>query len=220
MVISDTHGLHRGLRECPECDLFIHAGDFTNNGSAAEIADFNGWLEKIDLPAERKVVIAGNHDMLFQHEPKLARSLLTSCIYLEDSGHSVDGLNLYGSPYTPRFSSREWAFSTKRKSDEWIERWSKVPEDTDILITHGPPRGVLDLTNNPLIHSGTEVEAVGCDHLKERVNQLSALKLHVFGHVHQCYSAPVLERDGVCFANASFMGWNHSPMNSYLTIEI
>lgn len=100
VLISDTHGLHDRLT-IPDGDVLIHAGDMSNGGEPEEIREFGEWLAT--LSHRNKIVIAGNHDFLFQDEPAKAQSLLRGCTYLQDSAAVIDGLRFYGSPYTPRF---------------------------------------------------------------------------------------------------------------------
>ena len=106
VLISDTHGQHDQLR-IPDGDVFVHAGDMSNMGEPAEIREFAEWLYA--QPHKHKVVIAGNHDFLFEDEPAKARAMLKGCAYLQDSAVTIGGLRFYGSPYTPRFF--DWAFN-------------------------------------------------------------------------------------------------------------
>jgi Icc-related predicted phosphoesterase len=175
VCMSDTHDrLAEYPFPIPEGDIFIHAGDFTVSGMGAEIQRFNEFLGA--LPHSHKVVIAGNHDLMFEGpENARARKLLTNAQYLQDSAITIEGLKIYGSPWQPEFFN--WAFNLPR-GYPLEKKWRSIPDNTDILITHGPPHGILDL-----IPSG---EHVGCEDLEERIGNLS-LKLHIFGHVHHSY---------------------------------
>jgi predicted phosphohydrolase len=102
VLISDTHQRHDRL-VVPDGDVLVHAGDFSTRGGVEEVARFNAWLGT--LPHKHKVVIAGNHDFLFEREPVLARSMLTNATYLEDSGVTIEGVRFWGSPWQPRFST-------------------------------------------------------------------------------------------------------------------
>lgn len=175
-AIADTHDNHRQIK-IPECDVLIVAGDFTCHRSPvlANYVDFNDWLGEIPLSITRKLVVAGNHDTLFEKNPSLARSVLTNCTYLEDSGTSIEGINFWGSPWTPFFNS--WVFM---KPDEMLEQyWHRMPDETNVLITHGPSFGVLDKNDIG--------QNCGSYSLLERVSQLAQLKLHVFGHIHESF---------------------------------
>lgn len=139
VCISDTHSLHRRLQSIPDGDVLIHAGDCLGQGTLENIEDFNDWLGS--LPHRHKIVIAGNHDWAFQETPELARQALTSAIYLEDSGVEIEGVRFWGSPWTPIFMN--WAFMLGR-GEPLYEKWQLIPDDTDVLITHGPPQGIGD----------------------------------------------------------------------------
>jgi Icc-related predicted phosphoesterase len=174
VCLSDTHGLHRRLT-LPQADILIHSGDFMVHGrSTDEIDDFNAWLGS--LPHKHKIVIAGNHDLLFEVRPTEARARITNAVYLEDNGVTLEGLNFWGSPVTPVFG--DWAFAADRGAA--IRRhWDKIPDDTDVLVTHGPPFGTLDRPDILAPH-------LGCQELTKAVIRTKP-KLHVFGHVHGGY---------------------------------
>ena len=171
-LISDTHMAHAGV-EVPACDLLIHAGDFTRRGSEHETRAFFAWLA--DQPASEKVVVAGNHDHYCEQSPDHVRTMARSAgaTILFDEAIELMGLTIWGSPITPRFGSM--AFNRDR-GEEIRGHWDQIPDGLDVLITHGPPHGVLDRT-----FFGTRV---GCADLTEAVAR-TAPRLHVFGHIHE-----------------------------------
>lgn len=129
VLISDTHELHDQV-QVPDGDLLIHAGDFTMHGEFDQIVRFNKWMGS--LPHKHKIVIAGNHDRTLELQPALAEPLLTNVTYLRDRMVEVEGIKIYGSPWTPFFHSDYWRFHTK--TDEERRRlWSMIPEGVDIL---------------------------------------------------------------------------------------
>lgn len=186
VCLSDTHNLHDQL-EVPDGDVLLHAGDFTGGGTAAEIEAFGAFLA--GLPHREKVVIAGNHDFLFEWEPERARALLGEVTYLQDSGARIEGLHVWGSPWQPWFN--DWAFNLPRGAP-LAERWALVPESVDVLLTHGPPRGVLDTT--------FDGKAVGCEELEVARARIRP-RLHLFGHIHEAYGTH--REDGILSVNAS-----------------
>lgn len=109
VLISDTHGMHASI-DVPEGDVLVHAGDFSARGREREVADFGAWLAA--QPHAHKIVVAGNHDFLFEREPERARELLGDVHYLLDSGVEAAGLSFWGSPWQPWF--HEWAFNLRR----------------------------------------------------------------------------------------------------------
>jgi Icc-related predicted phosphoesterase len=205
VCISDTHN-RQGEFNMPEGDLLIHAGDLTGRGTLPEIAAANDWLGR--LPHRDKVIIAGNHDFLFEKENALARSLLTNASYLEDSGIEVQGLKIWGSPWQPWFY--DWAFNLPRGA-ALAEKWRQISEGIDILVTHGPPSGILDATA-----SG---EHAGCEELRRRLDGMSAPpRLHVFGHIHEAYGT--LRTSRTTFVNASICDLGYRPVNSPIVIDL
>ena len=186
VAISDTHGYHDRV-QIPDGDVLLHSGDCTNGGRLQELEDFNRFLER--LPHTHKIVIAGNHDFCLERQPDAATPLLTAATYLFDSSIEIEGVKIYGSPWQPEFF--DWAFNLPR-GPVLARKWAEIPADTDILMTHGPPFGILDMT--------TRGEAVGCADLLERLGQLS-VKVHLFGHIHEAYGEVV---DGATrYLNAS-----------------
>ncbi len=137
--------------------------------------------------------------MVLSEHPKL--------IYLQDSGCEVAGLRIWGSPWQPEFG--RWAFNLKRRGARLREAWSKIPLDTDILITHGPPYGVLDQL--------VDGERVGCELLAERL-QVVHPRLHVFGHIHWAYRQ--MHLNGTSFVNASTCDEEHRPLNPPVVIDM
>ena len=207
VCLSDTHNRHE-LIGVPDGDLLIHAGDATNMGTIDEIVAFNEWFT--NLPHRHKIFVAGNHDWLFETNNRSARNLLDSSIhYLQDYSIEIEGLKVYGSPWQPRFF--DWAFNLTR-GEEIAEKWRMIPNDIDVLITHGPPFGVLDVV--PRQHS---VENTGCEELIKRVAAIRP-KLHVFGHIHGGYGTA--EKFGVRFVNASNCDDSYEPTNAPMIIDL
>jgi predicted phosphohydrolase len=172
VIISDTHGLHESV-SVPDGDILVHAGDITMDGRLSDAVAFDRWLGA--LPHRRKVVIAGNHDFCFERDPAKSRACLTNAIYLQDEAAEIEGLKFYGSPWQPWFF--DWAFNLAR-GPELRAKWNLIPADTDVLVTHGPPQGCLDMTRRG--------EPVGCADLAAAVRRLKP-RLHVFGHIHEAY---------------------------------
>jgi Icc-related predicted phosphoesterase len=191
---SDTHGKHLKMyyRLQKPVDIVVCSGDFTNVGSKHEVEDFFEWINR--FPAHHKVVIAGNHDLCFDPNRGFNSGVCQDWVkeeilhfemagsgnyYLENSGCDIYGVNFWGSPITPWFHGEHWAFNKHRTDEEAGEAWKKIPEDTDVLITHGPPAYKLDYTDIDKIY-------VGCEHLAWHVNKVEPL-LHLFGHIHESH---------------------------------
>ncbi len=204
VCLSDTHNFNEEIT-VPDGDVLIHAGDATMRGTIDEIVFFNQWFKK--QPHRHKIFVAGNHDWLFETNNRLARELLDNSIcYLQDSHIEIEGLKIYGSPWQPRFY--DWAFNLNR-GEEMAEKWKMIPADTDILITHGPPHEILDLTPNG--------DSAGCEELRKIVEKIRP-KVHIFGHIHSGYGT--IEKFGVKFINASNCDESYSPINPPIVFDI
>ena len=203
VCVSDTHGHGREV-VVPHGDVLVHAGALTGMGSLVQIAKEAAWLRS--LPHRTKVVIAGNHDFGFEREPGPAVALLHDLVYLEDSEASVDSVRFYGSPWQPWFF--DWAFNLER-GPAIRARWDQIPAGIDVLVTHGPPAGILDRTA-----AGMDV---GCADLLEAVARVRP-RVHVFGHIHEGYG--VVERDGTKFVNASTCDVRYRPIQPPIVVDI
>lgn len=213
VAISDTHN-HIDF-PIPEGDILIHAGDLTGMGRLAEVSRSLAAFGK--LPHPFKVFIAGNHDWLAAKTPLLFKELCfdNGITYLEDSGVTIHGLKIYGSPIQPEFHN--WAFNKKRGA-QIAKYWSMIPNDTQILVTHGPPYGILDEVEN-VYNPFSGFEHVGCEELLERIHNLPLLKCHIFGHIHRAYGRYV-NNNGVVFVNASICDESYNPVNPVQVIDI
>lgn len=180
--ISDTHGFHNQLPvDCWEgVDVIVHSGDCSNyfevNQNELEVFNFMNWYERI--PVKHKIYVAGNHDTSIERKRVKKKDFEDrGLIYLENSEVVIDGVKFYGSPITPTFN--QWAFMKAR--DKTHEVWKAIPNDTDVLIVHGPPKGVRDLS----FDRHGQLEFCGCRSLARRCYELRhSLKLVCFGHIH------------------------------------
>jgi len=210
--ISDTHTKH-GAIVMPPGDVLVHAGDITNKGSIKDLTSFTTWLKLQSY--KHKVVIAGNHDFCFANANQvIARTLIeeAGAVYLQDSEVTIDGVKFWGSPWQPFFY--DWAFNLHR-GKPIAEKWALIPEDTNVLITHGPPKNVLDIVESDWGHR----EHVGCEDLLHRLISLPKLKAHIFGHLHLGYGVTG-DKNGIQFVNASTCTERYEPLNKPIVIEI
>lgn len=210
VCISDTHGKYKKIKHIPDADVLIHAGDSLGVGGTYNLGILNEWLGT--LPHKHKILIAGNHDWCFQNQPEEARATVTNAIYLEDSGISIGGYHFWGSPWTPRF--HDMAFNLDR-GEPLKTVWQRIPDNIDVLITHGPPAGVRDTVVTPFGE-----EQVGCVDLRSRLFELRNLKAHVFGHVHEGYGSEVWENMGLRFVNASTCNGRFQPSNLPIVFDL
>jgi Icc-related predicted phosphoesterase len=182
---SDSHAYHDLLVIPEDVDIVIFSGDCSNPkdpySNEPEVRDFIDWYK--NLPIKYKIFVPGNHDT------SIERGLVTSkdftdagIIYLENDYIDIDGIKIFGSPYTPTFGTG-WAWNKSRNNLD--QYWSKISEDVDILITHGPPKSILDAS----MHRDHFLEFCGCNSLKKHVLGRIKPKLHLFGHIHNSEDA-------------------------------
>jgi len=222
VCFSDTHGLHDSIPRVhrPEADVLLHGGDFTNTGELEQIESFSKWLRA--YPAGEKVVIAGNHDVTFQEEyyerawarfhpfsrynSRECRSALSHCTYLEDTEAEVCGYRIYGSPWQPEFC--DWAFNLKRGA-ACRATWEAIPPRPDILMTHGPPKGICDRCSDGFL--------AGCEELVDAIQQRS-VPISVFGHIHEAYGT--VRRGATLFINASTCTLSYRPTHPPIVFDL
>ncbi|CAF0948486.1 unnamed protein product [Didymodactylos carnosus] len=225
---SGVPEIRRRLGNTPS-KAYIEGLNYT--GSQNEIEEFFNWLKTL-TKFRLKIVIAGNHDVLLHrdyyekcwkrfHDKKYdADSMIVrlndplfreeyGIIYLKDESFTdpVTGWKFYGSPWQPAFGG--WAFNLTRDSAEIRDVWSKIPLDTDILLTHGPPNTILDKTRSNM--------QAGCKELLKRVSVVRP-KLHVFGHIHEGYGQ--LKSNETIFVNASVCNLGYQPTQAPIIVDL
>lgn len=208
VCMSDTHTMH-GRVKVPEGDVLIHAGDFTKRGKPAEIESFNAFLAR--QPHAHKIVVAGNHDFLFEDDPAAARRILTAAHYLQDEALELGGVRFYGSPWQPRFFN--WAFNLDRGAP-LRAKWDLIPAGTDVLITHGPPHGYGDRCEDGRV--------VGCEELALALGRVRP-KVHIYGHIHEGYGARRLRHADESVTdclNVSTCDARYRPVNPVMIFDI
>lgn len=224
--ISDTHSKHNLItKDLLGGNLLIHAGDISSMGYKQEIQDFCKWFDSLNN-YDFKMFIAGNHDWgfidreaFFVHRsvliPKPTEEILNSyknIDYLRDSSQEIQigdnpSIKIYGSPWQPEFF--DWAFNLKKNGSELKQRWGDIPNDVDILITHGPAYGYVDKVIG-------RTDNLGCELLRDRIKEIKP-KIHVCGHIHSGYGYVF---DGnTHYINASVLNEQYKYNNKPLTVE-
>lgn len=204
--ISDTHTKHRQLGKLSG-EVLVHCGDFSSRGHPDEFLKFVNWIKECDF--EHKIIIAGNHDLGLENKRKKSSEKLmldAGIIYLNDSGVIINDIKFWGSPIQPTYHS--WAFMRDR--GEMIQKhWDLIPSDTDVLITHGPPYGILDECQDGKL--------AGCQNLLATIRKLN-IKVHAFGHIHEQHG--VVKKEGVIFLNASNLDVNFKLTRAPILINL
>ncbi|CAF3418125.1 unnamed protein product [Rotaria socialis] len=220
VCISDTHNGHnkanfdRRMKRM-QGDILIHAGDFGEDGSKTEVNNAFRWLCSLDN-FKHKIFISGNMDGIGLEKRNLGKknqkdrefySKKNNVTYLENDHCVVEGLKIYGCPYTPKFVG---GFQYQRQSSDARILWKNIPEDCDILVSHGPPAGILDKSSR-----GSHV---GCADLRDAISLRPSLKAVVFGHVHHSYGFRQINK--TWFINAAQYNGIYSDDNENTPIEI
>lgn len=203
VFISDTHNQMDQV-DLPVGDILVHAGDALGHGNFIELARFNEHLR--DLGYRHILYSPGNHDWPFQEEFSLAKATLANATTLLDESVVIDGFKFYCSPWQPYFGG--WAFNLQR-GDPLREKWKLIPEDTDVLVTHGPPYNILDT-----VRYG---EHAGCWDLADRISVVKP-KIHCAGHLHQGYGS--LQKENTLFLNASICNESYQPVNKPFVVDV
>ena len=204
VFISDTHGQHRKLKNLPEADMIIHGGDLSKMGRDHEVQDFINWFSKLNYTY--RIFIAGNHDFHLEDfsQEFIQKKLPQNCYFLCNSGIEIEGVKIWGSPVTPTFFN--WAFNVDRGIP--IQKyWKMIPSDTNILVTHGPVKGMLDRTTSNI--------NAGCEDLLNTVNKVQP-KFHLFGHIHEAYGKEKVNE--TTFVNGSLLDEKYEMV--HLPVEI
>ncbi len=196
--ISDTHGFHRQLSDLPNADIIIHSGDVSMADSSNEVVDFVEWFGELDY--NYKIFIGGNHDFSLdgKDREKIQGYLPDNCFYLYNSGVTIDGVKFWGVPF----------FFSNDLNGNSLEVMAQIPLDTDILITHRPPLGVLDSSDNI---------NYGCPDMFDAVSKIRP-KYHLFGHIHDAYGIEKSEQ--TTFANTAMVDENYRLGNTPFVFDV
>ena len=192
--LSDTHNCHNWLRELPEADVVVHSGDFCMVGSEQEALDFLNWF--CDLPYKHKIFICGNHDECLYRAN--IEGLDPNVHFLCNSGIEIEGIKFYGIPM----------FLSDCVTERQSQNYAKIPDDTDVLITHSPAYGILDFDDG--INYGSE-------ELLEKISTLN-LKAHLFGHIHAQHGITTLS--DTIYSNGAIMNSQYTTLNHPNILEL
>lgn len=202
----------------PDGDILVHAGDLCSTGNLRETAKELFELSKYRAKFKHILFTPGNHDHLFQRSPGIAEQMCkdNGVDLLLDSGITIDDIRFYGSPWQIEFN--RWAFNLPQ-GEELKAKWDMIPDDTQVLITHSPPKGVLDHIVRFNNRTGEYItEQLGCPDLYNRILELKELKASIFGHIH--YGSGQETHDGIIYTNASTCDEDYYTTNPVRVIEI
>lgn len=206
---SDLHGTTPV--DLPEGDVLVIAGDVCpvwDHDRAYQAnwlkGHFREWL--LDQPHSYKIVVGGNHDFVLQSTPKgVVQGWFDGAFYLQDDAVNIMGTLFYGTPWSTKFG--KWAFMEEDDDLEII--YSVIPEETDVLISHGPPGGACDYTLTGHV--------TGSWSLRDRIQEVKP-ELVVCGHIHEAYGVEYI--DSIPVWNVAFMNVDYKPTNEPMVIDL
>lgn len=211
VAISDVHGKWKKLK-IPSCDLLISAGDYSFQGEPHMVRDFHAWLNEQD--AGHIISVQGNHETWVEKNWDQAKAIaLEACpaVHFIDEGLiEIEGKKIWCSAVTPWFY--DWAWNVQRGPD--IKRhWDKIPNDVNMIVTHGPAYGILDVVPAA---DGSPRGRVGCQDLLDAIRRIKP-DIHICGHIHHSYGQEHI--DGTSFYNVSICDEMYYPSNAVTEIE-
>jgi Icc-related predicted phosphoesterase len=214
-IISDTHGLHKTLDFPHSGEVLLHCGDICNSGSMREVYQFINWIGN-NMNYDKIIFTLGNHDRSMQIEEQrkqinayIVTEFGTKMVMLLDQQYIYKGIKFYGTPWTSTFMN--WAFMENDDESGLGKRFKRIPYDVDILISHSPPKGILDYVerrNGAIDHLGSQM----------LTNELTSgrftnLKYHCFGHIHYSNGKYFDNKSGITYINASLLDESYNQHN-------
>lgn len=206
VLMSDTHGYHSRVK-VPPGDVLIHAGDFSAYGTEEELVRFVQWLSNLSHAC--KFIVPGNHDKQLEKDPRLFDLFggVAECLFNDETTYK--GYTFWGSSFQPWFNN--WSFNLPRNGEELRKNWAAMPDDCDILLTHSPPHGILDRSDEG-IHCG-------CELLRERIEVVKP-RLSVFGHIHEARGFNDHTIEGVTCVNATLLDGAYRLVHNPVVLDV
>lgn len=216
VAISDAHGKWNKV-VIPECDLLISAGDYSFNGEDHMVRDFHKWMNK--QPAKHKISVQGNHEKRVESNFILSKQMAEEACpgvhFIDEGPIDIENIKIWCSAITPFFFNWAW---NRHPGQEIQKHWDRIPNNIDILVTHGPVYGLLDGVPYFDQTSGEmSIRHCGCKQLFNKTMMI-APKVHVCGHIHEGYGETVF--GNTKFINASICDAEYRPVNKPIVFEI
>ena len=206
VCISDVHGEWDKVT-IPECDLLISAGDYSWKGEKRMVAEFHEWLHK--QPAKHIISVQGNHELWveknFAEAQQAAYIVCPRAVFIDEGLVNVEGVSIYCSAITPFYCNWAW---NRHPGADIQSHWDKIPDNVDVVVTHGPAYGILDAVRD---------RHTGCPQLLKRLLEVKP-KLHVCGHIHEGYGDSVMH--GIQFINASICNRKYEAVNQPVIFNV
>lgn len=226
--ISDTHTYmydeHYKELILPEGDILCFSGDIMSSGyKEGELIHFLKWLSK--QPFKYKIFIAGNHDRFLEDKRLIAEEIISryqdyGVVYLNNSSFEYEGIKFYGTPHQPYFCG--WAFNVP-DFEKLVNIYRMIPDDTDVLLTHCPPYGILDQSHQSNYSNPTGENHLGSLELKEvlaeKYHRDGQPRVHAFGHIHGD-GGKQMQGENTLYINAALCDEKYDPVNDIITIDL
>lgn len=218
MIIDCVADLHGFYPQTEGGDVLIVAGDLTKSNKQWQYLEFRNWLRAQNY--KHRILVCGNHDGCIEEGLFYFSDEWLGAIYLRDEEVVIDGVKFYGSPWTAHFDEVNPHCAAFMKPEKQLaEIWKKIPEDTDVLITHSPPFGILD--GIPLPHDGTLFHAGSKTLAAEMAKRDKVPKLWVWGHIHEAYGEDLAVRGKECkMINCSYVNEKYKPVNKPIRVVL
>lgn len=221
MIIDAISDLHGYFPELPGGDILILGGDYTASHTPSEFLKFYSWLT--EQKYRYKVMISGNHDESLECSLSITRAMFlhhkegaekSDCIYLCDNSVTIEGIKIYGSPWTQWFKgiNPKCCEFVCHSDEQLADKWELIPGDADIVVTHSPMYMVLDETAKG---------PAGSLSLRSRLEKVKPT-IHICGHIHEGHGSMRLNCSGreiICY-NVSLMNEYYEPVHKVTRIEI
>lgn len=215
--ISDTHNHHESLQIPADIDIVVHCGDESESGNEwfnePEAREFFDWYSKLSIPI--KIFVPGNHSTAIE-KGRVLRTDYRQIHFLIHQPLAIANLNFFGTPYTPMFFN--WSYMRPREELDAV--WQTIPDQVDVLISHGPPKGFLDVTRD--MHTRSPVH-VGSKSLTRHVVQRIKPLVHAFGHIHDekgIRNFGAVSDGGTIFINCSCCNIANELVNPGIVVDI
>lgn len=210
VCLSDTHGTHESIN-VPDGDVLIHSGDLTNFGTLVDLIEVADWMK--NKQHKHKIMICGNHEKEVSENTQVVKNIFEprGIKVLHEKTLIIDGVKFWGQPRTPEFCGWGWSYFPGQEAEEI---WARMPDDTDILICHGPPLGIADACPAGV----NKLKHVGCPAQLKRI-QVVKPKLVICGHIHYSYGVHSTDFETVVI-NAAICAENYNPTNKPIVVKI
>ena len=210
VVVSDTHG--QVVRGMPHADFLIHCGDWSQSGNYQDTRKFVRWLKDIRHKFKHIVCVPGNHDIWVEQNQLEATMMFAdigATLLINDQAQ-LHGVSFYGMPLSPEFG--RWSFMAPL--DKRKQACDAIPDGIQVLITHSPPSGYLDVLSDRGSEPGKHA---GCSALTSAIYRVQP-KYALCGHIHE--GAGIARIGDTILVNAAMMDETYQAVNAFKVVYL